>query len=83
MKRHERRLCLNLNQLGDTWRDMERRQDELADYQLEIEEFETFNREALDLYNYEPWWKNLKTYGHVTKKWKLFIWKMIPLPNLT
>ena len=53
MKRHERHLCSNLNQLGDTWRDMERRQDELADYQLEIEEFETFNREALDLYDYE------------------------------
>ena len=53
MKRHERHLCSTLNQFGDTWRDMERRQDELADYQLEIEEYETFNREALDRYEYE------------------------------
>ena len=53
MKRQERHLCMNLNVIGDTWRDMERRQDELADFQLEIEEFEVFNKEALELRDYE------------------------------
>ena len=32
---------------------MEKRQDELADHQLEIEEFEKLNKKALDLIEHE------------------------------
>ena len=47
-------MCIRLHVIGETWRDLERKQDELADHQLEIEEFETFNRAELDLRYYEP-----------------------------
>ena len=54
LKRQERHMCIRLHVIGETWRDLERKQDELADHQLEIEEFETFNRAELDLRYYEP-----------------------------
>ena len=53
MKREERRLCCNLNQIGDTWREMERRQDRLAEHQLRLTEFERYHRRALNLRRHE------------------------------
>ena len=53
LKREERRLCLQLHQRGDTWQDLEKRQDKLAEHQAEVEDFEKFNRRALNLRQHE------------------------------
>ena len=44
---------MKMHELGDTWRDMERKQDDLEEHQARVEEFEKFNRRALNLRQHE------------------------------